>query len=230
MPSYFALVPAAGSGSRMEAASAKQYLPVRGRPLIYHALRALCGLSTIRQVFVVLCAGDATWHEYDWSAFSGKLSPLFCGGTTRAESVLNGLRACRSAIADDDWVLVHDAARPCISPVLVDQLMRELAEDEVGGLLAVPLADTLKRDDGAGRVLRTEPRARLWQAQTPQMFRYAMLVRALAQAGEATDEASAVEILGLKPRLVLGDARNLKVTFPQDLTLAELILQDREDS
>lgn len=230
MPSYFALVPAAGSGSRMEAASAKQYLPVRGRPLIYHALRALCGLSAIRQVFVVLCAGDATWHGYDWSAFSGKLSPLFCGGTTRAESVLNGLRACRSAIGDDDWVLVHDAARPCISPVLVDQLMRELAQDEVGGLLAVPLADTLKRDDGAGRVLRTEPRARLWQAQTPQMFRYATLVRALAQAGEATDEASAVEILGLKPRLILGDARNLKVTYPQDLTLAELILQDREDS
>ncbi|MBI2311057.1 MAG: 2-C-methyl-D-erythritol 4-phosphate cytidylyltransferase [Betaproteobacteria bacterium] len=229
MRSYFALVPAAGSGFRMGETGAKQYLPVRGRPLIYHALRTLCGLSTIRQVFVVLAAEDAAWHEHDWSAFSGKLCPLFCGGKTRAESVLNGLRASRSAIGDDDWVLVHDAARPCVSSVLVDQLMRELAGDEVGGLLAVPVADTLKRDDGQGRVLRTEPRARLWQAQTPQMFRYGTLVTALKQAGtEATDEASAVEALGLKPRLVLGDIRNLKVTYPQDLGLAELILQDRE--
>lgn len=229
MTSYFALVPAAGSGSRMGGAGVKQYLPVRGHPLIYHALRALCGLSAIRRVFVVLSAEDAAWGEHDWTMFSGKLSPLFCGGKTRAESVLNGLRAARAFIGNDDWVLVHDAARPCISGVLVDQLMRDLAKDEVGGLLAAPVSDTVKRDDGQGRVLRTEPRAHLWQAQTPQMFRYATLVTALQQAGaDATDEASAVEALGLKPKLVLGDARNLKVTFPQDLGLAELILREEE--
>lgn len=229
MADYFALVPAAGSGSRMGGAGAKQYLPVCGRPLIYHALHALCGLSTIRRVFVVLSAEDAVWGEYDWSAFSGKLSPLFCGGKTRAESVLNGLHAARSSIGDDDWVLAHDAARPCLSATLADQLMRELAGDEVGGLLATPVSDTIKRDDGQGRVLRTESRAHLWQAQTPQMFRYATLVAALKQAGaDATDEASAVEALGLKPKLVLGDARNLKVTYPQDLSLAELILRGEE--
>lgn len=229
MTNYFALVPAAGSGSRMGGTGAKQYLPVCGRPLIYHALRALCGLSTIRQVFVVLSAQDAAWGEHDWSAFSGKLSPLFCGGETRAESVLNGLQAARAFIGDDDWVLVHDAARPCVSGALVDQLMRELAGDEVGGLLAAPVSDTIKRDDGQGRVLRTELRAHLWQAQTPQMFRYATLVTALQQAGaDTTDEASAVESLGLKPKLILGDARNLKVTYPQDLGLAELILREED--
>lgn len=229
MANFFALVPAAGSGFRMGASAAKQYLPVGGRPLIYYALRTLCALSTIRRVFVVLSAEDKVWGEHDWSAFSGKLSPLFCGGKSRAESVLNGLRAARASIGNDDWILVHDAARPCLSAVLADQLMRELAGDEVGGLLAMPVADTVKRDDGQGRILRTEPRAHLWQAQTPQMFRYATLVTALKQAGaDATDEASAVEALGLKPKLVLGDARNLKVTYPQDLGLAELILREEE--
>jgi 2-C-methyl-D-erythritol 4-phosphate cytidylyltransferase len=133
-----------------------------------------------------------------------------------------------SSIGDDDWVLVHDAARPCLSKSQLDRLMDELAEDEVGGLLAVPVADTLKRSDNGSRVKRTESRENLWQAQTPQMFRYKLLVEALGVSGGTTmtDDAGAVEALGFHPKLVLSDARNLKVTYPQDLALAELILRN----
>ena len=145
--------------------------------------------------------------------------------------MFNGLKAAReiSSIAENDWVLVHDAARPCLSGPQLDRLMDDLAEDEVGGLLAVPVADTLKRsnDNGCSRVWRTESRENLWQAQTPQMFRYRLLVEALDRSGASavTDDAGAIEALGLHPRLVPGDARNLKVTYPQDLVLAEMILE-----
>jgi 2-C-methyl-D-erythritol 4-phosphate cytidylyltransferase len=142
--------------------------------------------------------------------------------------VLNGLKAVQREVAADDWVLVHDAARPCLSADVLDRLRHEIDDDAVGGLLAMPVADTLKRSDAEGRVLQTESRADLWQAQTPQMFRYQLLLDALTEAGtEAgiTDEASALEQLGYRPRLVMGDSRNFKVTFPQDLALAELILR-----
>ena len=128
-----------------------------------------------------------------------------------------------------DWILVHDAARPCLAPWHVESLVRELLHDEVGGILAVPVADTLKREDSTHRVAATVPREGLWQAQTPQMFRNVMLKRALESARHVTDEASAIEAMGLRPRLVRGDPTNLKVTFPLDLHLAEWILQHRED-
>jgi 2-C-methyl-D-erythritol 4-phosphate cytidylyltransferase len=133
----------------------------------------------------------------------------------------------RAEVQADDWVLVHDAARPCLTAELIDRLMTELVRDEIGGLLAIPLADTLKRADGERRVLRTEPREQLWQAQTPQMFRFAPLLSALqaADRGRISDEASAMERLGHRPRLVMGSAANLKVTHPQDLALTELILR-----
>jgi len=171
---------------------------------------------------------DAEWATHDWSALGPRLRPLFCGGATRADSVLGGLRAIAGEAAAGDWVLVHDAARPCLAPWHVDKLVRELAHDEVGGLLAVPVADTLKRADEHRHVRETVPRDSLWQAQTPQMFRYAMLRRALEGAREVTDEASAIESAGLRPRLVQGDATNLKVTYPLDLHLAEWILKNRE--
>jgi len=232
MAKFFALIPAAGSGSRMGNELPKQYLPLAGRPMIYHALRTLCDSPRIAGVFVVLAPGDSEWSSYDWSEFSGKLVVFDCGGAARAESILNGLQAApgASAIGADDWVLVHDAARPCLSAAQLDKLIDELADDAVGGLLAVPVADTLKRSDAASRVERTESRVGLWQAQTPQMFRYQLLVDALSRVGGAamTDDAGAVEALGLHPRLVLSDARNLKVTYPQDLALAELILQERK--
>ena len=227
-PRHFAIVPAAGSGSRMGAARPKQYLPLLGRPLIHHALATLCTAPDIDQVFVVLSVDDAEWSRHDWSMFGAKLRPLFCGGATRADSVLGGLRAISAEVAQSDWILVHDAARPCLAPWHVEALVRELAHEEVGGLLAVPVADTLKRADERRHVLETVPRDSLWQAQTPQMFRYVMLRRALEHAKDVTDEASAIEAAGLRPRLVQGDATNLKVTYPLDLHLAEWILQHRQ--
>ncbi len=229
MSNYFALIPAAGSGSRMENSLPKQYLPIAGRPMIYHALKALCHFPKITSVFVVLAPQDNEWLKHDWSEFSDKLIMLNCGGTTRSISILNGLKAApeKLLIGDDDWVLVHDAARPCLSETLLEKLVDELANDSVGGLLAVPLADTLKRSNVGSRVERTESRKDLWQAQTPQMFRYKLLVDALSRPNSMTmtDDASAVEGLGLHPKLVLSDTRNLKITFPQDIVLAELILR-----
>lgn len=224
---HFAIVPAAGSGSRFGAEKPKQYLPLRGRPLLFHTLAALCACPDIERVWVVLSPGDPYWGRHDWSELGPKLETVFCGGASRAESVANGLAAAALAAADDDWILVHDAARPCLTPALLDALIRELRSDPVGGLLAVPVADTLKRADGEQRVAATEPRDGLWQAQTPQMFRYRLLCEALARCREVTDEAGAIEALGLKPKLVRSDATNFKVTFPADLALAEWLLRGR---
>ncbi|MEO7320395.1 MAG: 2-C-methyl-D-erythritol 4-phosphate cytidylyltransferase, partial [Nitrosospira sp.] len=164
MENFFALIPAAGSGSRMGDELPKQYLSLAGKPMIYHTIRTLCSSPRLACVFVVLASGDGEWLRHDWSDFSGKLVVLECGGATRAESVLNGLQAAREAMSidDGDWVLVHDAARPCLDKMQLDKLMDELAGDEVGGLLAVPVADTLKRSDSSKRVERTESRENLW--------------------------------------------------------------------
>ena len=227
MPKHFALVPAAGSGSRFGAEVPKQYLEAAGKPLIFHALAALCRCPQIAEVWVVLSAGDAWWAEVDVLSLGGKLRPVFCGGATRAESVANGLAALSAHLAADDWVLVHDAARPCLSVAMLDALFDELKDDPVGGILAVPVADTLKLADAAQRIAETRLRDGLWQAQTPQMFRFGLLQQALAAHPGVTDEAGAIEAAGLKPRLVRADVSNLKVTFPADLRLAELILQGR---
>jgi 2-C-methyl-D-erythritol 4-phosphate cytidylyltransferase len=219
---YYALVPAAGFGARMGHEIPKQYMMLAGKPMIYHALATLCAHPEISVVFVVLSPEDRHWHAFNWSAFGDKLQPLFCGGDTRAESVLNGLLV--SELEPDDWVLVHDAARPCLSGQQLTVLLDELRNDEVGGLLAVPVADTLKRADAMQRVSCTESRVGLWQAQTPQMFRMGLLVRALETAPSVTDEASAIEALGLFPKLVTSDTTNFKVTYPQDMRMAELLL------
>jgi len=224
MPNYHVLIPAAGSGSRMGGAMPKQYLPLLGFPLIHHTLAVFLAHPAIARVWVVLSADDAFWPDERHD----KLGVLRCGGETRAASVLNGLQAISGSIAEDDWVLVHDAARPCLAPALLDKLLAELTHDPVGGLLAVPVADTLKRADAAGRVAHTEQREGLWRAQTPQMFRYGLLRGALQTMGTATptDEAQAIEFLGHAPRLVAGDNHNLKVTYPEDLLMAELILKE----
>ena len=228
MPRHYAIVPAAGSGSRFGAEKPKQYLDLLGRPLIFHTLKALTACPDIERVWVVLAPDDPWWPRYDWSELGAKLETVRCGGATRAESVTNGLQAAAMVAADDDWVLVHDAARPCISAAMLDALFADLAQDPVGGILAVPVADTLKRADTEQRVAATEPRDGLWQAQTPQMFRYGLLGDALQPCRDVTDEAGAVEALGLKPKLVRGDATNLKVTYPADLALAAMILRARK--
>ena len=227
MPRHYAIVPAAGSGARFGSEIPKQYLELAGRPLLYHALAALCACPRIAGVWVVLSPGDGWWGAYDWTSLGDKLHVLPCGGATRAQTVGNGLAAVAGVLADDDWVLVHDAARPCLSQTMHDALCDELADDPVGGILAVPVADTVKRADGAQRIAATEARDALWLAQTPQMFRYRLLADALAASSAVTDEAGAVEAVGWRPRLVRADASNLKVTYPADLRLAELILQER---
>ena len=205
----------------------KQYLPLDGRPLIYHALAVLCAEPRIQAVYVVLSPDDAEWPRHDWIAFGERLRVLRCGGASRAESVGNGLAAMKDA-KGDDWVLVHDAARPCLTSIQVAGLIAAVGDDAVGGLLAQPLADTLKRADADTRVEATIPREHLWRAQTPQMFRHGDLVRALAAHPAVTDEASAIEALGLRPKLVNAEGANPKVTYPADLFLAELILRSRE--
>jgi len=222
MTEFFALVPAAGFGARMGHELPKQYLPLAGQPMIFHALNTLCSCPEISTVFVVLAPDDKLFHTYDWSRFGDKLQPLFCGGEKRSDTVLNGLLA--SELEPDDWVLVHDAARPCLTQAHLAKLIAELRDDAVGGILAVPVADTLKRADANDRILCTESREQLWQAQTPQMFRAGLLTQALQNAPQVTDEASAIEALGLQPKLVLSEPTNFKVTYPQDLLLAELLL------
>lgn len=230
---HFALVPAAGTGSRMAALSGcaqpKQYLPLAGQPLIRHALATLCAVPAIRRVFVVLAPDDVDWPAQAMVDLSPRLQVLRCGGETRAQSVTNGLRAMADELGDigNDWVLVHDAARPCLTVAMVERLIAEVGEEDAGGLLAIPVADTLKRADEHGRARQTVPREGLWQAQTPQMFRHRLLLDGLDFAPQVTDEASAIEALGLAPRLVAADASNLKVTFPFDLQLAEWILRNR---
>ena len=194
--------------------------------MLWHAIRAVC-VPPIESVLVVLAPDDQAFAGHDWSAFGGKLQPLYCGGASRRDSVHNGLVACMDDMDASDWVLVHDAARPCLSSRDLHNLIQACEADEVGGILAVPMADTVKRADGE-RIERTEDRAALWLAQTPQMFRAGVLLHALRQAsGPVTDEASAIEQLGLKPRLVPGSRDNLKVTWPEDLALAEAILKGR---
>lgn len=227
MPHHHALVPAAGVGSRMGAQSPKQYLALAGRPLLWHTLSALAATPRIARVWVVIGADDACFDRHDWSAFAGKLTPLRCGGPSRAASVLNGLQAMQPQVAAHDWVLVHDAARPCVTVALIDRLIDTVGEDDAGGILAMPIADTLKRAGADTRIVATVSRDGLWAAQTPQMFRHAALRAALASAdlGRVTDEASAMEQAAAKPRLVMSSARNIKVTVPDDLALAERYLQ-----
>lgn len=234
MPKFFALIPAAGSGSRMGHELPKQYLTLNNRPMIYYAISTLYHDPHISQILVILAPSDNDWAKYDWSEFSRKLTIYKCGGKTRAQSVQNGLSEARhkNIVDENDWILVHDAARPCLTSDQLDKLIKEIADDAIGGLLAVPVADTLKRSNSEQRVSCTESREHLWQAQTPQMFRYHLLSKALYQTANTTitDDASAIEALGLHPKLVLSDAYNFKVTYQQDLSLAELILHNRKNT
>jgi 2-C-methyl-D-erythritol 4-phosphate cytidylyltransferase len=219
------LIPAAGQGARLGGETPKQYLELAGRPMLAHAAAALLAHPAIDLAFVVLAPDDERWATHDWSAFGDRLAPLWCGGASRRDSVLNGLIAMANVVDPEDWVLVHDAARPCLARDELGRLIEGVRDDEVGGILAIPLADTLKRADDAERIVATEPREALWLAQTPQMFRLGTLLRALGGAGRVTDEASAVEALGLRPRLIPGSLRNLKVTFPGDAAIAEQLLR-----
>ena len=209
----------------------KQYLPLLGKPMLWHSVHALCA-ARLENVFVVLAPSDEEFARHDWSAFRGRLEPLYCGGETRRDSVYNGLIAASSAVDADDWMLVHDAARPCLPRADLERLIAECSADRIGGILALPVAETVKRvakdEAGAQRIAGTEDRTQLWLAQTPQMFRAGLLSQALRDAkGSVTDEAAAIEQMGLRPRMVLGSRENLKVTYPEDLAIADAILRGR---
>ena len=232
-PRLFALVPCAGSGSRAGAAGPKQYAAVVGKPLVAHTLAALARVPRLAATLVVLSPDDRLF-EVMVPGFAGEQAWVArVGGASRAETVAAGLAELQARGAmPHDWVLVHDAARCLLQPAWVDRLIDACADDEVGGLLALPLADTLKQALAApaeARVSTTLPRDGKWAAQTPQMFRLGLLLPALRGAGPAvTDEASAVEAMGHHPKLVPGDYQNLKVTWPTDFALAERLLQPPE--
>ena len=228
---YFLVLPAAGNGSRMQAELPKQYLRLAGRSLLQHSLERLGSLPEFERISVAIADGDAAWPAVVAALrpeLAGRLLTA-SGGTERARSVHNALAALAPHAEADDWVLVHDAVRPCIHPADVRKLMSELAGEEAGGLLGMPVRETLKASADGRFVEHTVDRRRIWQAATPQMFRYAVLQRALQRAISTniavTDEAAAVEALGLPVRLVAGRADNLKITYPGDLQLAGAILE-----
>jgi 2-C-methyl-D-erythritol 4-phosphate cytidylyltransferase len=220
-PRYVALIPAAGVGARMAAAGPKQYMALAGKPMLRHTIDAFLSSDLIDHVYVVVSAGDA---QIDAIVPAAGVTVLRCGGASRMASVQNALRQLAEVLGDDDWVLVHDAARPGLNAALIAKLITTIGGDAVGGLLALPVVDTVKR---AGSAVSTVSRDGLWLAQTPQMFRYRLLCNALAAATDAsviTDDASAVEAMGLSPKLVEGHPRNLKVTLPADIRIAEMYL------
>lgn len=230
---YWLVIPAAGSGQRMRSIIPKQYLQINGKTVLEHTLSLFMQRDDIVQTVVCIAEGDEVAPKL--SVFSNSKVTHTLGGASRAESVLNGLLALNDKTSDDDWVLVHDAARPCLSACVLQRLFDELDGDAVGGILAVPVKDTLKLkcesmgDSGVPRIETTLDRSTIWQAQTPQMFRYKLLKDALSLAIEhnieITDEASALEAAGHKPKLIEGETRNLKITTPEDLELAEFLLK-----
>ena len=227
MQQHVALIPAAGVGARMAAGSPKQYLAVGAKPMLRHTVDAFLSSPLVAHTYVVVSADDPFIDGVlpDAREPGSRVTVLRCGGATRMESIRNGLHALADVLGAQDRVLVHDAARPGLNAALIERLIVETGDHAAGGLLALPVVDTVKRrgDDGVATV----PRDGLWLAQTPQMFSYALLCRALDAAVDPaaiTDDASAVEALGLAPRLVEGHPRNLKVTLPSDIRIAEMYL------
>ena len=220
----WALIPCAGNGSRSGALGPKQYQAVAGKPMVMHTLAAFAAVVRLAGTLVVVSAGDAFF-----AASASTFRVADCGGATRAQTVANGLHALlQHGASAQDWVLVHDAARCLITAEQINALIDACLDDAVGGLLALPLPDTLKQGN-QGRVACTLERSDKWLAQTPQMFRIGALQAALAAVGDAvTDESSAMEAMGQSPLLVHGSAQNFKVTYPQDFALAESVLLSRQ--
>ena len=225
---FYAVVPAAGAGSRMGADMPKQYLTLAGQTVLEHSLDVLLACERIATVVLVLSADDERWPEIRGRYTDDRVETVN-GGAERCHSVLNGLDHLAGTVGVDDWVLVHDAARPCVRQQDIEMLMTRLEDHEVGGLLGVPVADTMKQVDSDSMILKTVERDGLWRALTPQMFRLGPLRDALQQAIASgvmvTDDASAMEMAGYRARMVEGQADNIKITRPADLQLAEFYLQ-----
>lgn len=226
---YWAVIPAAGVGKRMQADRPKQYLELHGRTVLEHTLSRFLDHPQIAGVVVAVTDGDPYWRDL---AIAHPKLLTASGGEERCYSVLNGLQLLREQVAEGDWVLVHDAARPCLRHEDIDLLINTLQNHPVGGLLGLPVADTMKRTAADDTVIETVPRENLWRALTPQMFRlndlYQALETALANRQVVTDEASAMELAGKAPKMVEGHGDNIKITRPHDLRLAELYLAEQD--
>lgn len=241
----WAILPAAGIGRRMGSTTPKQYLVVNGAPVISCALQRLTAVTAIEKIVVVLHPDDGHWQQLNLTStadsnnkpgaeFTSHSDERICctvGGDERYQSVLNGLDYIRSEAKADDWVLVHDAVRPCIRSADIEKLISELQSHAVGGLLGTPVDNTLKQVDSDGGVIATVDRRNLWNALTPQMFRYEILrdaiQRVVTEHAQVTDEASAIERLGHKPKMVTGHKDNIKITHEADLALASNILKSQ---
>jgi len=226
MAQFHVIIPAAGVGTRMANALPKQYLPLAGKPIISHIIQTFFNHPRITNIHLALSAQDDFWRSLTLNPES-RLHIHYTGGESRSETVLNTLKAID--VDDNDWILVHDAARPGLSHEALNRLLA-LEQDDVGGLLALPVADTIKKSNEMNQIEKTVSRQNLWRAQTPQMFQYATLKNALeTYDATPTDEAEAVEALGLHPKLVHGELRNLKLTYPEDLELLELLFKKAEE-
>jgi 2-C-methyl-D-erythritol 4-phosphate cytidylyltransferase len=228
---YWAVIPAAGAGSRMGPGKPKQYLPLAGKTVIGHSILRFCKHPLISGIVVALSPQDEYWDKLFGNCAKAKCPKTVIraeGGAERCHSVLNALEALAEQADEQDWVLVHDAARPCLHAEDIDCLINALSNHPVGGLLAVPVRDTMKRSDSKGEVQETVERENLWHALTPQMFRLGDLRDALSKAVsdgvEVTDEASAMEYVGKHPKLVTGKLDNIKITHPEDMALAEFFI------
>jgi len=232
-PQFWAIVPAAGAGKRMGADTPKQYLPLGDKTVLEHTLDTLLSCQRLAGLILVLSPDDERWAELQHHYTRQPLETV-TGGTERGHSVLNGLDYLATRVGNDDWALVHDAARPCVRLEDIERLITTLEGTSEGGLLGVPVADTMKRVDENECISGTVDRAGLWHAYTPQMFRVGVLHAALQQAidkgQQVTDEANAMELAGYRPRMVLGSRDNIKITVPSDLALAAFYLQARNSS
>lgn len=226
---YWVVVPAAGIGARMGGDLAKQYLLLGAKTILEHTLERLLGIPSVAGIVVAIAKTDSLWPNLAISQHP--LIHSIEGGPERASSVLNGLDYLQSKLQPQDWVLVHDAARPCITLATITALCTSLQDDEVGGIVAVPVSDTIKRVKGANTIENTVDRSSLWRAQTPQLFRYRLLrdclMQTMARGENITDEASALELCGYTPKVVEGREDNIKITRPDDLLLAAFILQQQ---
>jgi len=232
-PRIWAVVPAAGIGSRMTADKPKQYIKVAGKTVLEHSINSLLMLDVIKGVQLCIAANDKYWQELNFE--HQKLLPVVPGGEQRADTVLAGLEAISHLAKDDDWIMVHDAARPCVNQSILLKLINNVLDHPVGGLLAIPVADTIKKatsmESSTVSVESTISRDSLWLAQTPQMFKYevlkASLINAKQQQIEITDEASAIEQAGYRPLIVSGHRSNIKLTYQEDLDWVECFLNER---
>ena len=225
MENIHLIIPAAGESSRMGSTTPKQFSNFHGKTILEYVESIFSKLATIKTITIALNKKQKYIESLNCQ-FSNKTTLIDCGGSNRSETVLNALNIIGEDIQKKDWIMVHDAARVGITESLVNNFIQEVVDDEVGGILAIPALDTIKRVDKKQQIIRTEKRDEIWLAQTPQMFRFDLLNKALTSfKGNPTDESEAIEAFGLSPKIVKGSLVNFKITYPDDLMRVEKLIQ-----